>query len=150
MANVRQANLSDIPQMVALGELMHQESPRYRMMDYSADKCAELGRSLIAQGGLFVAEIDGVLVGMMAGCITEHFFGYDLMACDLVCYVLPEHRGSTTAVRLIKKFEAWAFDHGAKVISLGVSTEVNSERTLALYERLGYRKAGGILVKAKG
>ena len=144
---IRQGDMDDVPTLIGLGRMMHMESPRFRGMDYNEEKLIQLGANLVAQGGIFLAEKDGKAIGMMLGMVTEHFFGHDLMACDLAVYVHPDHRGGTLAVRLIKKFEAWAFSMGAKVIHVGVSTEVNADRTGELYKRLGYRMTGTLAVK---
>jgi len=141
--------MDDVPTLIELGRVMHQESPRFRGMDYDEEKLMQLGANLVNQGGIFLAEKDGKPLGMILGMVTEHFFGHDLMACDLAVYVHPDHRGGTLAVRLIKKYEAWAFSMGAKVITMGVSTEVEADRTGQLYKRLGYRMTGVLAVKEK-
>lgn len=141
--------MDDVPTLIKLGRLMHEESPRFRDMDYDDEKLMQLGIGLVEHGGIFIAEKDGKAVGMVLGMVTEHYFGRDLMASDLAVYVHPEHRGGTLVVRLIKKFEAWAFSMGAKVITMGVSTEVAAERTGQLYKRLGYRMTGSLAVKEK-
>ena len=146
---IRQGDTDDIMSLIMLGREMHKESPRFRDMDYDEDKLMHLGLGLAEQGGIFIAEKDDKPVGMVLGMVTEHFFGHDLMATDLAFYVHPDHRGGTLAVRMLKKFEAWAFSLGAKVISVGVSTEVGSERTGQLYERLGYRITGCLAVKER-
>jgi GNAT superfamily N-acetyltransferase len=71
-----------------------------------------------------------------------------MQACELAVYVTPEHRGRT-GMRLIKAFEAWAWDRGADEITLGISTEVDPERTAALYARLGYRRSGITTIKRR-
>ena len=146
---VRQGDMDDIPSLIALGRRMHEESPRFRNMDYSEQKCALLGQGLVNQGGMFIAEVDNIPVGMVLGAVAPHFFGDDLMAYDFVVYVAPEHRGGSLVVRMLKKFESWAFSMGAKVVSFGVSTEIEADRTIALYQRLGYRVTGSIAVKER-
>lgn len=146
---IRQGDRDDIPALIELGGLMHKESPRFRGLDWDEDKLIQLGILLADQGGMFVAEKDNKVVGMILGMVTEHFFGRDLVASDLVVYVHPDHRGGTMVVRLLKKFEAWAYATGAKVIVLGVSTEIKADRTGELYKRLGYRSTGVMAVKER-
>lgn len=147
---IRQGDTDDIPLLIELGRKMHKESPRFRNMDYSEAKLIQLGKAVADQGGMFIAEYDGQITGMMIGMVTEHFFGYDLMAMDFVFYVDQDHRGGTIGLRLIKKFEAWAKALGARVITLGISTEIEAKRTGELYRRFGYRDAGEIFVKETG
>jgi len=146
---IRQGDTDDILSLIDLGRAMHEESPRFKDMDYDEEKLLNLGVNLAEQGGIFLAEKNGKPVGMVLGMVTEHFFGHDLMATDLAVYVHPDHRGGTLVVRLIKKFEAWAFSMGAKIVSMGVSTEVDAERTSQLYKRLGYRMTGCLAVKER-
>jgi GNAT superfamily N-acetyltransferase len=146
---IRQGDTDDIISLISLGREMHKESPRFKGMDYDEEKLIHLGIGLAEQGGIFLAEKNGKPIGMVLGMVTEHFFGHDLMATDLAVYVHPDHRGGTLVVRLIKKFEAWAFSMGAKVISMGVSTEVEADRTGQLYKRLGYRMTGCLAVKER-
>lgn len=136
-----------------MARAMHEESPRYRGMTFSEKKAIAMidnYASWFSTGGAFVAELDGQRIGMIAGAVTEHFFTEDKFATDFVVYVKPEHRGSSAAVRLIKAFEEWATEQGVKEICLGVSTEVDPERTVCLYERLGYRMSSYSLLKTKG
>ena len=146
---IRQGDRDDIPALIELGGLMNKESPRFRGLDWAEDKLIQLGILIADQGGMFVAEKDNKVVGMILGMVTEHFFGRDLVASDLVVYVHPDHRGGTMVVRLLKKFEAWAYATGAKVIVLSVSTEIKADRTGELYKRLGYRISGVMAVKER-
>ncbi|MAK37096.1 MAG: GNAT family N-acetyltransferase [Flavobacteriaceae bacterium] len=147
---IRVGDRDDIPSMIKLGKQLHEESPRFMGMDYSEDKLFDLGKVVAEQGGLFIAEHEGKIVGMLVGLVSEHFFGHDLMASDLTFYIDKEHRGGTLGVRLMRQFEAWAKCMGARVISLGISTEIDAKRTGELYLRMGYRVTGEMFVKETG
>lgn len=147
---IRQGDTDDIPAMVALGREMHKESPRFKGMDYSDEKLMSLGHSIADQGGMFIAEYDGKIIGMMVGFVSEHFFGHDLMANDLAFYVDKEHRGGTIGFRLLRKFEAWAKLNGAKVVTLGISTGIEAKRTGELYRRMDYIYNGEMFYKMTG
>tara|TARA_B100001250_G_scaffold380115_1_gene371309 strand:- start:57 stop:527 length:471 start_codon:yes stop_codon:yes gene_type:complete len=86
-------------------------------------------------------------VGFGAFTANPSFFGNDLTATDLILYVLPEHRGSTIAIRILKEYEKWAISQNVDEISLGISTGINVERTGQFYERLGYRRESVVFVK---
>jgi len=145
---IRQGDVDDILQLVELGKQMHDEAPSFNQMDYDPKKLLSLGVMLSEQGGMFVAEKeDSEIIGMFLGVIVPHFFGNDLMANDLCMFVKKAHRGSTAAPRMIKAFEQWAFANGAKVLRFGVSTGVEAERTLKLYQKLGYTQTGYLIDK---
>ena len=146
---IRDATLDDAANLLRMGELMQQESPRFNKFTFDREKSAALINHLISinNGIIVVAEKDGVIVGMLGGMVTEHFFSRDLYACDFVVYIEPEYRGGSTVIRMIKLFEQRAIELGAKEVSLGISTELQSERTASLYEKLGYIRSGISTIK---
>lgn len=93
------------------------------------------------------AVVGGEIVGFMAGYIGETFLNHEVNAYEQGLYVVPEHRGSTIAVRLVREFEAWARARGAKNIWLGQSVGQDQEQTLHFFERLGYECQGFITCK---
>lgn len=145
---IRAATTDDISAMVYLGQLMHDESPRYAKSEYKPEKLVALADHVLGGNGIaFVVEIGGELVGMMVGLVTEHFFSDVRIGTDLALYIEPEHRGGRHAVRLVRAFEARAKELGASEIELGVSTGYHAERTADLYEALGYERNSIGLVK---
>lgn len=146
---IRTAELRDTGKLLEMAHAMHEESPRYRMRAFCEAKARGLIEHLITTGGGFVAVLNGEIVGMVGGILFEYFFGQDKMCSDLVVYVVPEWRGSSIFVRLIKAFEAWAWGNGACEIVLGVSTGVGMDATVCVYERLGYKIAATSLIKPK-
>lgn len=145
---IRPATRDDIPALIELGRAMHAESPRFSRHPYSPAKTAGTIDFLLANGAVFVAVKGGQAVGMMGGMVAPGWFTDEATAIELAVYVAPEHRGRT-GMRLIRAFEAWAFEHGAVEVTLGITTEVDTERTAALYEHLGYRRAGLTTVKRR-
>lgn len=150
MADVRLATEADIPAIVGLAKRMHGESPRFARLTFVPEKVAAAALAVVSgrvQGGALVAEKGRIIVGMMVGFVTEHFFGAEKTASDLAVYVAPEHRGGLIAVKLIRAFEQIARKAGAVELLLGISTEVAAERTLELYQGLGYRRSGFSVLK---
>jgi len=147
---VRQATIEDIGSLISLGREMHDESPLFSQLDYDEAKLAALGEKLLEQGGVFLAEDeDLVVVGMFVGMVNKYFFGNDLVASDFALYVDEDHRGGSIGVRLVKAFEKWAFEFGAKVILLGISTGIQANRTAQLYSRLGFKTHGYTTLKMR-
>lgn len=140
---IRAATLQDLPRLVDLGRVMHSES-RFACIEFVPAKLEATLRSVIATGGVFVAERDGVVIGGFAGVVVEYFFSTDRMACDLAIFVEPNKRGGFAAAALISAFKVWARRQGAKRIELGVSTGVHADKTGALFERLGLTREGAL------
>lgn len=147
MDNVRLASHGDVLEIEALARNMREESPYYSTLDYSEKKVRDLICTLIKLGGALVAERDGIIVGMMGFFVIEHLFGTERIASDVVIYVDPAARGGTLGVRLIRAFESYARAQSADYALLNVSSDIDAERTVQLYQRLGYAKRGGAYTK---
>jgi len=151
---VRTATLADIPDIVRMGAMLHAESPRYSRLAFDAGKVDRLARSLLAGtavsdpvGGVFVLEIGGVVVGMIAGMVQETFFGPDTLASDWTFYIEPGHRGGRKAGQLLQAFEQWAISKGVTDIVPGTSTEIAADATRRFYEANGYTLYGYAMIK---
>ena len=92
---------------------------------------------------LLQAEAGGEVVGMLMGVAAAHFHAPELGASLLSWYVLPEHRGSLAAVKLLHGFRRWARDRGAVRLYIGVTSGLDVARTDRLLRRLGFRQTGG-------
>ena len=135
--------------LLAVGRMMHEESS-YSHLAFSPEKLKALGSATIAEPQRYLglaAMDDSKICGLFIGIITPYFFSEEKIASDLVLFVVQDSRGGMAAMKLVRAYESWAVSNGAKQIMLGVSTGVNEKRTLALYDRLGYKPAGGIVKK---
>lgn len=144
---IRPATIADIPRIIELGTILHQTTS-YAAQPFNPEKAAAFMAALIGgEGVVFVAEIDGVVVGGMAGGIVDQWFNDDLIAYDYSIFVEPTRRNGIIAARLIRVFEEWARIKGAKQINMGIGTDVNVAGTSRLYESLGLKHFGPLFVK---
>ena len=137
---IRNMTARDMPEMIGLGAEMHQES-RYKNLDFNPARLIALGDAILANPEMYcakVAEVDGLIVGMIIGYAVPHFFGEDFTSGDLAVYVDKVYRKGMIGVRLIKAYDEWCTNRGVREPVLGVSAGINPERVGALYERLGY------------
>ena len=81
-------------------------------------------------------KIGGVLGGIAAHCLNTG----DLEIFETFWYMLPEHRGTPAAIRLLRAFELWGEKIGAKRVKMAYLREVNGETVRNMYERLGYNE----------
>lgn len=141
---IRAATRDEIPALIALGASMYQESRYAENSPFDALKCADLADHLISAdaGCVLVAEHNGQIIGWLAGGIGEQWFSRQLMAFEYGVFISPHHRGGSAGARLVKSFMAWAKEHGAAVINMGITTGVHEERTGELYSRLGLSRTG--------
>jgi GNAT superfamily N-acetyltransferase len=101
-------------------------------------------RRLVAMGTYYT---EGVwngehLVGFMCGNLSETFLNDEVNAYDKGFYVVPEHRGGTIAVRLLRNFERWARSNGAANVWICQSVAHEIDATRHYFERLGYECQG--------
>ncbi|MDE0408367.1 MAG: GNAT family N-acetyltransferase [Alphaproteobacteria bacterium] len=92
---------------------------------------------------LLQAELGGRVIGGLIGAIGAHYHSPALGASLQGLYVLPEHRGSLAAVKLLHGFRRWAKGHGAVRMYVGVTSGIDIARTDRLLKRLGFRVTGG-------
>jgi len=150
--DVRRATPEDTEALIAMGQAMHAESPRYQGMRFDPAKLRRLaeylqGTLLVQPGLVLVAVQGGELVGMFVAVLSERWFSADRFVSELAVYVKPEHRGGTAFVRLVRTMERWALAQGVPDIALGVSTGIHPGRTVRAYRKLGYRLGGYTMTK---
>jgi GNAT superfamily N-acetyltransferase len=144
--SVRPIQNHDFAKLVELGQMMHAEG-EYRFLPFEEARCVAILKRCLAQPDSWcglVAEADGEVVGMLIGFRSPYLFCSETSASDVVLYVEPAHRGSFSAVRLIRRFVEWARQKGAREVCLSTSLNVDSQRTSAFICRLGFTQVGGV------
>ena len=142
---IRHATLADVERLAELARDMHAES-RFRELNFNLDKVVVLFAGLVEEenGLLLAAERDGDLVGFVAGGIGEDYFGDDRFSFEYGVYVAPAHRGSMAGPHLAREFLRWSDERGARYKNMAISTDITTDRTGALYERLGGKNVGNL------
>lgn len=123
-----------------MAKAMHEESwyRDFRFLEARFDKLLQHCYTNSEWLALVAEDDYGELIGFFLAAMTEYFFSDEKYACDLCVYVIPSHRGGSTAARFIKAYEAWGEMKGLSELHLGVSTNVNAERVAQFYQKLGY------------
>ena len=125
------------------------ESPEYNYVDDDPEFVFSNLHALISADHMVgvVAYVNGCIVGFMIGFVSNPWYSKRVEAMEQLLYVDPAVRGGTTAVRLIKEFEEVCRQRGAVVLSAGASTGIHEDRTVKLYERMGYTQGSPTLRK---
>lgn len=146
---IRQATQDDLLDLLEMAEAMHGESD-FSTIPFDHLFCRDFLEITLddPDNGVFIDENEGVIRGAFLGSVEPFFFSSRLKASDTAIYVKPEFRGSATALRLIRKWELWAWEKGAIRTYLGVST--GNAKADDFFTRLGYTRLGGIYRKEKG
>lgn len=142
---IRSATHADIPRLVELGAIMH-ATTNYSHLEYLPEKTgAFIGALIDGLGVMFVVEVDGLVVGGLAGAVTEQWFNNDLIAYEYCVFIEPRKRQGFLAMKLVLAFQEWSRLKGAKEIHMGVTTGVSVDGTTKLYSRLGFKYAGPVM-----
>lgn len=151
---IRDIERRDIEVVVAMCRAMSDESPFYRERTFSEKKVRELITQIVTSWarplfGKIVETEDGKPVGMIGAQIQEYFMSEEIFSTDFGIYLAPEYRNGSIFPRMVKQYEEWALSKGVHLedIHLGISTGVAPERTVCLYERLGYKLMSYNMVK---
>lgn len=143
MANrIRPALREELPAIVALGREMHAES-RQCGLPFAVDRLTDTLTQILNHGFLWVHETNGQIDGAMAGFVSECWYANVKTAGELGLYVQPTANGGIAALRLVKRFVAWATEKGVAEITMGITTGVNIAETGKIYEHLGFEYVGG-------
>jgi GNAT superfamily N-acetyltransferase len=141
------ATYDDIPEIVALGSLNHEES-RFRDIPYDNRTCVQnaiMRLQTPEDSFMMVAKHEGEIVGYLIGGKFPYIFNNNAYyAADELIYVDPAFRGKLVAKRLISYFTDWARRNGCSEVAIGTITEIATERTKKLYERVGLKEVGSL------
>jgi GNAT superfamily N-acetyltransferase len=102
---------------------------------------------------LWIAYDDNRPVGFILASSTRFVYAWDRCARQENLYVIPEKRGTITALKLIRAFEEWARLLGCLQVFLGVARDDNkaeAKKIGKIFNRIGYGFAGTYYVKHTG
>lgn len=129
---------AEIPALMGLCRAFHDESPFVSQFKLNEDKVIRVLEHSVDSGMCFVALAGGSVVGMLAGYCAPYWFTDEWYGSDLVTYVLPEHRARGAIQRLVGAMESALREIGIAESNLAVSSGLGMDRTVRLYEQLGY------------
>lgn len=141
-----QLTRDDAFKILELGKQIHDES-RFHTTDFDAEKCWSVLDATVRFPNKFFIAYDDQFKGFIIMAIQEHYWSHHKWASDLVIYVVPEHRGSSLAFRLVKAAEKWATECGAQEMTILHNTEINTDAGVQFFNGVGYRTVGNILTK---
>lgn len=146
MGRIVEATEDDIPVLMTLAHAMHGASD-FAPIPIEDDMLRAFLKIAITEPNycVFLGVFQDKVVGAFIGCISPFMFSTAKKANDLSLFILPEYRGSSLALRLIREYEKWAKERDAVRIYLGVST--GEDKACEFYGKIGYNNVGGLFRK---
>lgn len=146
---VEKAKILDIPELLEIAIQFWQETQTYSQRPLNLQKVKTQLQTLILLPTLgtvlIVKDQQGKILGGFVGGIQEEWMTDSLMAFDYCMFVRPECRGSRVAYLLIQAFIAWAKEQGCHFIQCGTATQINTEKTINFYKKIGFEHTGSFL-----
>lgn len=139
---IRNAQIRDLPALMALGKRLHKLSPYPDVPVDTATCGSTLGQCVSSAFGFaVVAEHDGEITGFMMGAAVPLWFSKKRSATDFITFAETPGDG----YRMIRRFVDWAWALPNVVeVTLAQSSGIETERSARIYERVGLQQVGSI------
>jgi|ETNvirnome_2_130_1030620.scaffolds.fasta_scaffold28444_2 GNAT superfamily N-acetyltransferase len=132
---IRQAGRADVPVLADMGQKFVRATEYLDRVANDPAHFRSLAETVINQGRVFVAEVDGEVVGMLGALMITHPVLNERMGAEVIWWVDPAHRRGGTGAALFRAAEAWARSEGGVKMQFSAYRDRVLER---LYRRLGY------------
>ena len=138
--NIVELSRDNIVDAMKMGFGFWTETPVYNKYEWDNDSVYTLFKEAIDDNSKcgYLAYDDDVICGMILGFLDKLYFSKDICLYENLLYVIPEKRGSSAAYKLVKAWEKFGKDNGARDIWAGVSSGIKSDKAKSFYNRLGY------------
>lgn len=144
---IRIATQKDIPSIISLLYSYYGKVDGY-YSSYEPDEVYVTNNlSLIMQNSNVDILIDGGCKGIAIVEYGPEWFTKRNVATEKLVLVHPDHRRSTTFLRLVRAMERWAKDRHCYALWTGVSTNEEPDRIANAYLRMGYTASGRMFLK---
>ncbi|OUR99220.1 hypothetical protein A9Q81_11640 [Gammaproteobacteria bacterium 42_54_T18] len=143
MPIIRKATESDIDAFILLAHEFYLEQTNFAHTEFDAYSVAISFISYInsSKHVVFLAVIDGELVGFLMARTAKTLWGSDLEAHDGAFYVSRSARGNGFAGLLMSEYKAWALSLGATP-HVTVRADIDHEATKGMLVKNGFELLG--------
>jgi hypothetical protein len=145
--HLRPYKLTDIEAICDAVEKYLPELPHYKDITVAKDRLSYLLRHNFGNSGYFqcwVLELDGELVGGVAGYCTQGMVTWDLIANDVFLYLVESQRTLRNVGLLMDVYKKWALARGAVLITATTTGGYKPEKFDILMRRAGYTYVGNL------
>ena len=132
---IREATVDDIPRALELVHEFHEEALNKMSMICNDDVAKELMPKLVDT--TLVLEIDGLVVGLITGFITNYFIGIEPLFQELMWFVSKKYR--RYGIKLLEALENKCRNAGIKQIVAGYMGDRKVKSFDKLFTAKGYQ-----------
>jgi GNAT superfamily N-acetyltransferase len=137
---IRDATEADHDAIVVMARQFMAFTPYADVLTATDDEISATIRHFIAHAKVFVADIDGTVLGVLFAVLSPAWYAPShTIATELAWWVAPEHRKGTAAIRLIQAFERWAKDSGASMVGMSNLEVGDNGLVSSMLARMDYR-----------
>lgn len=131
------ATLDDLDRLMVLAKEFQEEAPSQHEWDEDKSRAVVAASFDDDNQVIITFKVNGEIVGMLYGVVTEPFLSYKKVATELAWFVSKDYRGKG-ALAMVNIFEQWALFKGATAV---VMADIEGVTPLGkAYEKLGYSK----------
>jgi L-amino acid N-acyltransferase YncA len=143
---IRRATLLDVSAIIFLLQMMHKET-EIETPKINTAKMLDRINMLLHTGVVLVAEKDKLIVGTIAGQVSQDWWTDEQHLADTWYYVRKDYRKSIIGKKLLQDFIKIAKEAKVK-LRLGHIFSGDIKRKDKFYERMGFVKAGSVYMEA--
>lgn len=136
----------DIEKLLDIGEKLVAES-RFEVHGYNREKVRLVFLATRKLPQKFFIAYDENCRGMCLLGMNTHYFNDYKWATDFAFFVVPEARGSSLALRLLREGEKWAKANGAHELTILHNTGIQTDKSTRFFHGVGYETKGHIYTK---
>lgn len=141
------ADSKDIGVLLDFAKRLTNESETFKRQGLDEDRAVHFFKHIIEKlESIFIVydEFDNE-IGCLIGLIDVDWRTGQRLAFEQGVYILPEYRSTGAGTLLVQYFVEWAKQNNADRIQIGTMTGIHVDRTVSLYESLGFELAGFVL-----
>lgn len=134
----------DIDEAVSVGEFLHKESV-WNHIAFNRDSSINYVRFMLNNpkyGFIIVLKSEGKIVGGIVATISKFPFSLETFSDIYMLFILKEHRGSISVIKLINRYIEVAKEYGVSEIHAGCNTPEAHEKVGKLYGYVGFTQSG--------
>lgn len=142
---IREAEAGDIEGIVELTRQFIEGTSYRNILTFNSEAVEDLAYKVVSAGVCIVAELEGKLVGMVAGFLMSNPIDRSRWLDEVAWFVAPEHRKGRVGYYLLRSWEAIARQEGVDTLRMLAPAE--HPEVGEFYYRRGYSHAEQVFVK---